>query len=209
MTFEDLKKSGLIAKRAAALGLNIRDTSNPVLEEAYKRLWLALEIVSKSQPTGFSGWILKKLGVLTRQDGYDLLDKSVEPAHLEYLWKECGPISGKPRFFYWRTALIDQYIWARNFCYIPIKELKWLEEQDPLLFTFLKNFGRDIQSNPGSEDLLALGNHYDLESLQGEAVSLGDVLLEFNYPSLMEYLNFPETGDLKVQAASFKDRVNA
>lgn len=208
-SFDDIKQSGLIEKRAAALGPIVRDKCDPALEQAYKRLWLGLEIISWNQPAGFSGWILRKFGLLTRQDGLDLLNKPANPEFLEYLWKEHGSKPENSRFFYWRTALIGQYIVARNRAYVPVKVLDWLEEQDPLLYMFLSNYGRLIQARLGHEDLLALGHHYDLECQQGQQVSLGDVLLEFNIVLLLEYMNYPETVNLMVQAASFKDRVNA
>lgn len=209
MDFEDIKNSGLIEKRASALGPSVRDKCDQVLELTYKRLWLGLEIISWNQQTGFTGWILRKFGLLTRQDGLDLLSKPVDPAYLEFLWKEHGPKPEASRFFYWRTALIGQYIVARNKAYIPVRVLDWLEEQDPLLYTFLSNFGRVIQSMPGHEDLLALGYHYDFECRKGQQVSLGEVLIEFDFQTLLDYMNYPETGNLMVQAASFKDRVNA
>ena len=207
--FEDIKRSGLIEKRATALGPNVRDKCTLKLEQTYKRLWLGLEIISWNQPSGFSGWILRKFGLLTRQDGLDLLDNPLDPVYLEHLWEKHGPKPEASRFFYWRTALIGQYIVARNRGYIPVKVLDWLEEQDPLLYIFLSNYGRVIQSRPGHEDLLALGYHYDLECRQGKPVSLGDVLLEFNFQSLLEYMNYPETGNLMVREITSKERANA
>jgi hypothetical protein len=210
-SFDDIKESGLIDKRAAALGPIVREPCDPVLEQAYRRLWLGLEIICWNQPTGLTGWFLKKAGVLTRSDGLDLLGKPVNPEYVQRLWDKHGPKSKDSPFFYWRTALIGQYLRARNFCFLPVRQhkLRWLYEQDPLLSDFLSNFGRVIQSGPGNEDLLALGYHYNLECWHGEPISLGDVLLEFNIKPLLDYMNFPDTGSFIVREMTIEERANA
>lgn len=209
MTFKELKDRGILDKRPAALGPKFGGECDPELEAGYKRLWLGMEIVTRPNPPGIMGWILKTIGRPTRQDGLDLLSLTPKPEYLDRLWKGFAPKTADRRFFYWRTAIIGQYIAARSVSYIHIKGLYWLEEQDPLLYTFLVNFGRLIQAREGNEDLLALGVHYDLECRQGEPTSFMEVLQDMPMDALEEYLNFPEQGNLQVQAAKFKEMVDA
>ncbi|WP_408601455.1 hypothetical protein [Pseudomonas sp. PLMAX] len=205
MTFDELRERGILDKRPAALGPKFGGECEPELEAAYKRLWLGMEIVSWPNPPGFMGWFLKKIGRLTRQDGIDLLMRAPKPGYVDRLWKSFGPKPTELRFFYWRTALIGQYIVARNMSYIQLKGMDWLAEQDPLLFNFLTNFGRITDG----EDLLALGLHFDVECRLGEPTSFIEVLQDMPMKELEEYINFPGHWDGEIQALKLREKVDA
>lgn len=205
MTFAELRERGILDKRPAALGAKFGGECEPQLEAAYRRLWLGMEIVSWSNPPGFMGWILKKIGRLTRKDGLDLLSMTPKPEYLEQLWKSFAPKPADRRFFYWRTALIGQYIVARNVSYIHIQGMDWLDEQDPLLYNFLSNFGRIMEG----EDLLALGLHFDVECRQGEPVSFIEVLQDMPMSELEEYIKYPEYWSGQFQAMKLRQMVDA
>lgn len=191
MIFEELQRRGTLEKRPAALGPALSGKCDPKLEASYKRLWLGMEIISRPNPPGIMGWILRILGRPSRQDGLDLLSLTPKPEHLDRLWRRFKPKPTDRRFFYWRTALISQYIMARNITYIHIKGMDWLKTQDPLLYTFLANLDRFTQPIENSEDLLALEMHYELECRWGEPTSFIEAFQDMPMDELKEYFRLP------------------
>lgn len=201
MELEDIEliEMRLFNERYGALGARFDGICDPVLEEAYRRLWMGLEIISWDQPTGWLGWSVKKFGFLSRAEGLSLLTKSesASPQRIRDLWKGMAP--KKRPHYYWRTKLISQFLKAlrpgpesrrdvgMNHCRIPIQSVKWVADQDPLLYRFFVSLLQPFDDND-PKDLVALGVHYDFECRLGRSVSLMEVMRECESSVIGDYL---------------------
>lgn len=207
MNLDEIIERKYIQKRTAALGPKFLGAKcDPALEAVYKRLFVGLEIVSWPQPQGLKAWISKKIGFLNRQDGIDLLLKPYWPTEkAQPFWESLLSLSKGRPYYYWRTTLIAKYIAARSETYIPVKELVWLKEADPLLYTFLSDYGRVMSG----EDFLALGMHFEVERISGKPTSFWDVLEDYDAGALEHYLSFPEGGEGVSLSERLKEMVDA
>lgn len=161
----------------AALGYPFKDTPPPALAKLYKKLYIGFSVCVENEPEQrehLPGNSYRKTQK-PECNGLDILFSNPSDQELDKIWHELASDPGQQDSYYWRTTLINLYssVYQRPCLFIPHMPLKRLvNEEDPLLSTFLMAFGRvSIKV-----DHVILSNYLYHESILGRPVPLSEML---------------------------------